>query len=49
MSRLAGLLAAAWMTAAPVAAAQTLDELARTVREAASSEARVDLERDSRA
>jgi biopolymer transport protein ExbB len=42
------MLAAAWMAAAPAAAAQTLDELARTVREAASSEAKVNLEREAR-
>jgi len=45
---LAPLLCSALLAAASTASAQTLDELARMVREAAGSEARINQERESR-
>jgi biopolymer transport protein ExbB len=48
MNRLNLLLAVALFAAAPAAGAQSLDELARLVREAATSEARINQEREAR-
>ena len=48
MSSLRLIFVAALLAAAPVASAQTLDELARMVREAATSEARINQEREAR-
>jgi len=48
MKWLAPLLGFALLAAGPAASAQTLDELARMVREAANSEARINHERESR-
>jgi biopolymer transport protein ExbB len=45
---LSGILAAAFFAVSANAAAQTLDELARMVREAAASEARINQEREAR-
>ncbi|HLF32529.1 MAG TPA: MotA/TolQ/ExbB proton channel family protein [Xanthomonadales bacterium] len=46
MNKLRLMIAAAVVFAAPLAGAQTLDELARTVREAANSEARINQQRE---
>lgn len=48
MNRLSLLLAATLLAAAPGVGAQSLDELARMVREAAGSEARINQEREAR-
>jgi biopolymer transport protein ExbB len=48
MNRLSLFCAAILLAAAPAAGAQTLDELARMVREAASSEAKINQEREAR-
>jgi biopolymer transport protein ExbB len=42
------MVAVLLLAVAPAAAAQTLDELARLVREAAGSEARINQEREAR-
>ena len=48
MSRFALMLAAALLSIAPAAGAQDLEELARMVREAAGSEAKINQEREAR-
>jgi len=48
VNRLARLLAVSLLVAAPAAGAQTLDELARMVREAAGSEAQINRQREAR-
>lgn len=48
MKTLSLLFAAALLAAAPAASAQSLDELARMVREAASGEAKINQEREAR-
>jgi biopolymer transport protein ExbB len=48
MNRLSLLCAAALLAAAPAVGAQSLDELARMVREAATSEAKINEEREAR-